>query len=79
MVTLLCGDKPVQKSFIQAEGLLRGEKQMKHGIWVLPVDSPYIFENNGLIRRPNKGTVKNEAKGSSDTEGAKPREQAEVS
>ena len=54
MVTLVCGDKKLETSELQVQSILRIQKQMKRGDWVLPNDSPYEFKDNALIKRTSK-------------------------
>ena len=62
----------------RAEALLRGEAQMKHGVWSLPKDSPYEFINNGFITREDKRTTTRATKKESAGSGNKTRVEAEV-
>jgi hypothetical protein len=74
-VYLLDGNgKRVGFSYSQAEAILRGEAKMKHGVWVLPDDSPYEFKDNGFISRASKRDNKGKAARSTTGESTQARE-----
>jgi hypothetical protein len=62
MIRLVCGEKEINVSVQQAEGIFHIQKEINLTSWQLPEDSPYQLVNERLIKSGSPTALQGSAK-----------------
>jgi len=80
MLKLVCGNQELEVTFLQAQNILQIQAQMKGAGTHWQLDSKeYEFKDNGIIKRANKKSCRDQAAQKRDTKGSKPPAKTEIS